>query len=266
VRGSPFSKRDQLRHLRRAVDQAREELIAAEADLADQKAEIAAFEALVDSRLGGLRSELSSLEEEIQHFRLQIDLIRGGQAFAMGHLPVDEQYRRTWRVDPEDLVAPPRHDVSRHVDVDIKSLYRRLARRFHPDLTADPAEREERTAHMAALNEAYSARDMARMQALAEGRIIQAEGRAPTRPAEPENIDELQRELAQIQVRRSRIQQELDNLFRRPSVQLALDVRLAQRSGRDLLQEMQDDLARQVARRHAERDSLRARFVELGGS
>lgn len=49
---------------------------------------------------------------------------------------------------------------------DLRSLYRQLARAFHPDLTTDPGERHFRQEMMLRINHAWELRDMPTMQAI----------------------------------------------------------------------------------------------------
>lgn len=49
----------------------------------------------------------------------------------------------------------------------IKSLYRELAKRFHPDGVLDPEAKAKRAAIMAEINAAYAARDLAKLRRLA---------------------------------------------------------------------------------------------------
>jgi hypothetical protein len=50
----------------------------------------------------------------------------------------------------------------------VRKLFRELAKRFHPDLTADPDEKVWREQVMAKINQAFAKRDMAALEALAE--------------------------------------------------------------------------------------------------
>ncbi len=50
----------------------------------------------------------------------------------------------------------------------LKKLFREVAKRIHPDLATDPAEREARTARMAEANRAYQAGDEARLRQILE--------------------------------------------------------------------------------------------------
>ncbi len=136
-----------------------------------------------------------------------------------------------------------------------KRLYRQLARRYHPDLARDQEEREIRNVQMAALNEAYEAGSLIELAALA--------GAGEVAGTDQQLISVLEKELANVRRRTMLIQNELENLHNLPTVELSLQVKVARRSGRDLLAEMARDLKGQIARKTVERDFLKDQFEKL---
>jgi curved DNA-binding protein CbpA len=124
--------------------------------------------------------------------------------------------------------------VDAATEAQIKKLYRQLCRRFHPDLTQDAAERVWRTEMMTAVNAAYAARSLVELQALAE---------KPDRSPSAETGTDEQHS---------------------PTMQMNLDVKFAQRQGRDLLAEMAVDVKKDLARKRVELDFLVAQLKQLG--
>ena len=250
---------EELSRLRAALEGAQADLIEAEAQLADEMAEVNAFEFEFEARVGHLWDKLDALETEIQGYEDRIQVMR------KGYLPVERQYQRAWQAPPISVPTPPPQPVSPASDEQIKRLYRQLARRFHPDLTTDDAERAYRTQKMAAINDAYAARSLTELKTLAEepDRFIQT-GRARPGQTEAQMAQALQRELGRIQRRLREIKDELRSVHQRPSVHLSLEVRVARRQGRDMLGEMAAELERKIARRTIERDMLKAQFEQLG--
>jgi hypothetical protein len=257
--------REQLARLRIAVEQAQADLIEAEAQLADQLAEINAFEFEFEARVGHLLDKLEALEAEIGRYHDRIQMMRSKQVFGQPYLSADEQYRRAWRAPPTSAPTPPPQPLSPASEAQIKKLYRQLARRFHPDLALDETDRALRTEKMAAINAAYAARSLVELEALARepDTFIQT-GRVRPGQTEEQLVQALQDELARCQRRMREIEGELHRLHQRPSVQLGLEVKLAHRQGRDLLGEMAADLEHQIARRTVQRDMLKAQFEQLG--
>jgi curved DNA-binding protein CbpA len=72
--------------------------------------------------------------------------------------------------DDEDFPSAGQngHKLSPKLEEQVRKLFRELAKRFHPDLTADPEEKSWREEVMAKINQAYAKRDLQALQALAE--------------------------------------------------------------------------------------------------
>jgi len=253
------SSQETLKRLRVALDKAHADLIDAEARLADALAEVNAFEFEFEARVGHLWDKLEALEAEVERYQDRIQLLR------KGYLPVERQFQRAWKAPAKDAPRPPARPADPANEAHVKRLYRQLARRFHPDLAADNADRARRTELMAAVNNAYAARSLVELETLAReadvGIYIEQAGRGQT---ERQLIQALQEELVRCQRRMREIEREMRSLHQRPSVQLSLEAKLARRQGRELLAEMAADLERRVARRTAERDMLKAQLDQLG--
>lgn len=258
------STQEQLRRLRAALENIRHDLIEAEAELADRLAEVNAFEFEFEARVGYLYDKLEALEAEIEEYMERLQRVRRKQ-LGQDYLPVDEQYRRTWQRPAASAPTPPAQPISPAREAEIRRLYRQLARRFHPDLAVDELDRAYRTEKMAAINNAYAARSLAELIALAqEPDAATPTGRLPSGQTEAQLVPVLQEELARCQRRLRDIERELRQLPQRPSVQLSLEVKLARRRGRDLLAELAADMEQKVARKMVERDMLKAQFDQLG--
>lgn len=256
---------EQLQRLRSALAQAQTELIEAEARLADQLAETNAFEFELESRVGHLVDKLEALETEIENYNERIQMLRNKELFGYAYRPADQQYRRTWQAPPRAAATPPAWQPSPGDEARIKQMYRQLARRFHPDLAQGETDRARRTEMMAAVNDAYAARSLTELEALArEPDYLIDTGRPPAGQTTAELIQVLQNEVERCQRRLREIESEMAGLSQRSSVQLSLEVKLARRQGRDLLAEMAADLERRIARRSVERDMLKAQFDQLG--
>jgi chromosome segregation ATPase len=261
----PESTPEKVRRLRLELDQLRGELAAAEADLSSQLEDVQAFEFRFEAHVGQLLDQLAILESEVNSYLTRIKLMRHEQSFAdqgPSFDPVEEQFRQTWTHNPETAVPKPKPAPAAS-QAQLKKMYRQLARQFHPDLALDEADRQYRTDKMAAINDAYKAQSMVELMALAE-ELESRQSRLPeAQPADQEMAQALQEEIARCRRRLRSIENELQNLPNRSMVDLALQVKLAQREGRDLLVEMATDLERKIARKAAERDMLRSQFNNL---
>ncbi len=256
---------EKLSRLRAALSRAQDDLIEAEAELADRLAEVHAFEYEFESKVGHLIDRLAALDKEVNHYLERIQQLRHERTFGAGYSSVEEQYRRAWEVPPESAAKPPPQPLPPASEAQIKSLYRRLARRFHPDLASDEADRAYRTDKMQAINDAYAARSMIELVALAEEMEHDPAGRSVVRAGQTEAdmISALGNEIKRCQQRMNQIDLELRNLHNRPSVELSLEIKLARRQGRDMLAEMAAELERKIGRKTAERDMIKAQFDSL---
>ncbi len=253
---------ERIRDLRALLKDIRPKLVAAEHRLSEQLAEISSFEFLVRSRLEPLNRRMEKLDQEIA--ALQKEMRRLRENYIITTISDADDLYDTWRFYEEAGSAaagefryhepqtrPPRQPHSPDQDEKLRELYRQLARRFHPDFALNEADREYRTGVMMAINAAYTAGDLNRLQELANEPD-------PRRPhySDEELAEALHRELEHCERRISEIEMELDNLHRHPSFLLKQRVDAAERSGRDLLEELAVDLRDRITERLAQRDVL----------
>lgn len=254
-----------------AIKQARAELQSAEGELEGLRQAVTRFEALVSQRLGKLLDQLSALEIEVETLTEEVHRIRDQQlygehqmAYAEGAPRPERRARREYI--PNQAVfdeVPPveRKAASAPLDekTELRRIYRRLARLYHPDLAQSSAEHTQRTRQMAAINQAYASADLPALR-----KMWQEEGLEPvffdfTQPASPAVVDNS--ELARLQQRLSLLRQHISRLKNHPNIQLSLEVKLAQQNGRDLLGVMALELRKKIARKTAERDYLRSQIA-----
>ena len=254
---------EELNRLRSALTEAQNRLIEAEAELTDRLAEINAFEFEFEARVGHLIDKLAALEKEIDRYNEQIRTLRNKEIFGQAHISVEDQYRRAWESPPGFAPVPPPQPLSPAGEAEIKKLYRQLARQFHPDLASDDAERARRTDKMKAINDAYAARSMAELLALARDSTIYS-GRDTSEKTAQQMMEALRAELERCQKRLREIHQETRALRFRPSVELSIEMKASRQQGRDLLAEMASDLEHKIARKTVERDMLKTQFDQLG--
>lgn len=253
---------------------AKHELQSAEAELDELNKQLRSFEAVVDDRLGSLLDQLSELNAETTLLDAKLRHIREERLFGtdlMRYLNGAPQPAR-----PPDLSnLPPlglTHRKAIHGTIDnplsspavsipdIKVLYRKLARRYHPDLARSDADRASSNEQMTEINQAYNAGDLPALMKLAGvgvpyGVDLRQTSMPPAKPyAEPRS------ELEQTEQKLKAVRQKIIQLSNLPIVKLSLEVKLARHQGRDLLREMAADLQYKVARKLAERDYLRSQI------
>ncbi len=251
------------------MKKARTEASEAEESLSEQLAEVNALERRIRFRLGRLLDELASLEAEIEDYQTEISRRRSPKGFEKGYLPVEEQFRRTWEsssADDDEPFRDPYGDVEPIKQLDqkqFKKLYRRLARRYHPDLATNASDKENRNEQMVALNEAYAAGSLVELVVLDDDTELADFDFSGSGNDDAKLVKALELELARIQRKTLLIHNEIENLHNLPIVRLSLEIKLARSSGRDLLAEMDVDLKRTVAKIRVERDMLKAQLNQL---
>jgi hypothetical protein len=253
---------------------ARQELAGLQAELDEQEKQMRAFEAVVDARLGTLLDQLIDLNAETASLNEKIREIREQRLFGADLMRYADGAPRPAR--PPDLKDLPPLGLaqrgSQHtaptmqgVEVpDIKLLYRKLARRYHPDLARNAADRAESNSQMAEINQAYFAGDLPTLMRIAGMTIPYGVDltQPPVKPAVRET-DQLG-ELEQVERKMKEVRAQLALLSSLPLVKLSLEVKLARHQGRDLLHEMAAELRYKVARKSAERDYLQSQIIASG--
>jgi multidrug efflux pump subunit AcrA (membrane-fusion protein) len=262
-----FQRRNQ-RSLKRALDQAsdgelrdlqeelnwRQERVAQlEFELSDTNANLGRFSQKLEDRLGALQTRLEELELEVEQARLRAARKAqwGDRADSPDlHVDVLEQYRRTWTPKEKPPPPPPEEPgVSEQTRAELKTLFRTLAKRFHPDLVTDPEEKRWRVKIMAQVNEAYAALDVAELRRLST-KPDRAE--APAEKTREQILTDLRNEIRRLDGVIRNLERGLADLINSHTVQLMLEVTIAERSGRDLLGEMAVDLRQKIADLEAE--------------
>jgi hypothetical protein len=240
-------RRAQLRVLSR-------QLLERERDLAAFRGELHAFETTYRKALGSRYARLDELAERLDETaepvpdpagpgpeddgpaeRYPGQGLPGGQNWAWGEREPDKE--------------PERRAV---VNEDAKRLFRQLARLIHPDLAADPQERERRTNLMVAANDAYEQGDVAALERLLED--WQASPEAVTGSGAAAELERTLRRIAQVEASMRRIDEELAELEASAMGWLRRRVEKAAREGWDLLAHMVRELDRQIGEAQLELD------------
>lgn len=160
-----------LKGLQAELEEARERLLNTEAELAKEQAAVNAFRMHCRLKLDSWIDSLLSLQTERQALLTRLELLRQARDYG---IPAGEA-DRFWQeevpsLDSDDelgdeLILPT--DTPRDKAAE-KRLYRRLARKFHPDLGATAVEVAYRTEMMAAVNVAYERHDVQSLYDLAD--------------------------------------------------------------------------------------------------
>ena len=222
---------------------AREELLAAEAELAEEQAAVNAFRMHCRLLLGDLIDEVMALRTEKQVLLTRLNMAQDGMTMDdEDEWDGMEEPTAVPPIPPEEpllLTETPRDKAAE------KRLYRELARRFHPDLASTTVERAYATSIMASVNKAYASGDVNTLRDLA--------GEAdPTLMQEIERIEsreirKLRKLIFGCQRRQRKVQQQFKALHEENTARLWRRVKRLEAEGLDYWQEIQEELTREIA-------------------
>ena len=261
--------RERIAELQALLEELRPELIEAEAQLADRLAAISAFEYTVRARLEPLSRRLDELQAEIDTLRRELRRYQAGSLLWDEEANPKDSAGEEWRFE-ESAASAGAYRYRRQTEaprpapggkrlVLLKQLYRQLARRFHPDLVLDEADRAYRTDMMMAINAAYAAGDLEALERLAnEPDTISYEPRSPE-----ELIAAFQREVDHCRRRLAEIAAEMAMLENHDSARLMTRGDKAAAVGRDLLTELAADLRLRISEKMVERNVLETQLDEI---
>jgi hypothetical protein len=223
----------------------REQLATARTTLAERESELAQFRAQLKTfegrylrQVGILYAELDYLEARIAE--REVDLYDSDSARRRAE-EARQQAQQTHDAafgdasEAEEFDPPP----------SLKTLFRDVAKRIHPDFARDNAEQKHFTLLMARANQAYSRGDTETLQRILDdyreiNSSIADEGTAAELLRITRQIQHAERDIAALDAERH-------TLFTSDLAQLHLDAEAAAREHRDLLTELAVSLREQIA-------------------
>ena len=223
------------------------ELAKLESELADRelyiatlRAELAAFERQYLKIVGSRYAELDEINAQIaeQLARQRSDDSQFKDAA--------QKARRQAEESRSAAEARSSEDQSRALpSKELKSLYREVAKRVHPDLSTDPEDRKTRQRLMAEANRAYERGDLEWLKRILEEyescpEAVQGEGVGA-------ELVRVIRKITQVKRRLSEIEPEVQQLVSSDLAKLKAKAEEYGRQGRDLLQEMTQQVESQIA-------------------
>jgi hypothetical protein len=160
------------------IEGLRGDVAAREREVAKLEAEIAELEREIDDFQGVYQQNVGFAESRLDGAKVLLSQLERERAEAYnpvassGYMSVEEQFRQRWHrpvEEPPPLPEKPQTLPETLSPADLKQMYRKLARLYHPDFAADEADRQRRTRLMALINEAYEAGDLQALRILEKG-------------------------------------------------------------------------------------------------
>lgn len=228
-----------------ALDEMRQQLAAVRAALAEREAELAqirsqlkVFEARYLRRVGILYAELDEIAARITE--REVDLYDSDSARRRAQAArqrAQETHDAAFGADqpPEEFEPPP----------SLKTLFREVAKRIHPDFASDDAEQKHFTLLMMRANQAYSRGDAETLQRLLDDHLeinasVAGAADATALLRITRQIDHARRDIAALE-------REHQALLASEIGQLFVDAEAAASQDRDLLDELVASLRERVA-------------------
>lgn len=224
-------------------------LAQAEVDLATLQVELAAFEQEYRRTVGLALAELDAIHATIA----TVEAARQpkSSSHAQAAREASRRAAESAAATAGDQSAPIKEP---HRTEDLKTLFRDAAKKLHPDLTTDEAQRRTRTEWMARVNAAYEEADGEALRAIVEEwqfapDAIQGDDVAS-------NLVRVIRSIAQVKRRLSAIAEERAKLHGCDLYLLWEAVQVAVSKQRDLLGELRASVERQLAAARAQLSAL----------
>lgn len=219
-----------------------QELGEMELEFATVQGELAEFTRLYHARVGSRMIELDALQARIA--RKYADSIAADVAAQHHAEQAQAQAERSRREHRRFTELDRETEKPFTPSADLKRLFRQLAQKIHPDRAVDETDRVWRSELMSEANRAYRAGDeMVLHEILSQWQAGQREQR-PGRESAPQG---LARQVARMQRRLAEIETELNRLIASRLYELFAAANLARQCGRDLLQELAEQLDGQIA-------------------
>ena len=258
------------RQLEEEVLALREQLARLEQEHADLRGELHDFELLYNARVGPLEAQLAEAQLHIDEYRLRIELVQWrGKSLSPIQLEAEVEHRlRDQRERAEAIhanadiarsfVPPPPIDPA--LGLDLKQIYRELAKRTHPDLATDEADRAIRSQRMVDINARYAKQDLEGLRRilreLETWRLAQAESPA-------QRLGRLKDERLRLDAAIRHVKVEIADLNRDPLMVLKLDAAIARSRGRDVLAEVTQQTQVKLLEAEIELQELIAKFRDV---
>ena len=241
---APSPLRDRLERLLAELEALRDEVAQLELECETLRGKLVAFERRHRAELSEEQRRLQRIASVVRQMERWVEMLeeaepshRAAHARRVERQRTRELHQEARQVEEREEEPVPESSPA----VELKSLYRRLARRFHPDLARTEEEQVRNAALMARINALYRAGDRAGLEALAD----QALGSELPEPAVSleEEVRLLEERRARFESARDGLRLDLRMLRACATAELLRRARAAEAAGRDFFDELRAELA-----------------------
>lgn len=234
------------------------------AALAKLQNEVDVFARQYDKVIGLLEAQLDSIRQQIEDMQTTSASsysYDSGSIWGPGYSSFEESFDAKYR-RPNNPTILPKPGRSAPDENSLRSLYRKLARKYHPDTTTDPAEKTRLTSIMAQINAAYRAKNIDELHAI-DGQKARRGANDPlvVKPLTKQEPGyyELLNTSQKLDDEILWVKSEHQRLMTSPLMSLKIEYSLARSQGRDLLREIATRVRADLDAARVELDALRRR-------
>jgi hypothetical protein len=229
--------------LRAKVARRREYLALLETELANTRILLQEFTDLYNARVAPLENEYARLQQMFEkltafeappesEWKGRVEGKRGHHGSPTGPSTAEEEAeaREAAKKDPE-------------YERKIRDLFHQLAKQYHPDLAHEDDEKKRRAEIMAAINRAYTEKDLDALEAIAK----QHDPKNPANANSPETeLVRLTMELRQLESMVFEVEHAIRQLDLSPAMQMRSEMKGDRESGRDYLRGIERDFKARI--------------------
>jgi hypothetical protein len=244
---------EELKLKRRDLAQLEQDLAENELELSTLKGELHLFERRYQVVVGAKYTELDEVKAQI--LELASRLYPRSDEFRAGAQSARERAQSS-ADETDEIESDGSHEDEFKPTEDLKKLFREVAKKIHPDLASNEAEKARRHELMARLNQAYDRLDEDAIHA------VLLDWESGNHPEKKETLGaqlvRAVRQVAQIKKRLRRIQEEMDEIQNSGMYQLMKKMASVGKTGGDLLEEMAAGVDEKI-------DSIKSKVRDLAG-
>lgn len=250
----------ELESLRAKLARRREYMDLLELELTNTRSALQEFTDLYNRRMGPLEAHQQRLQRQLEE--LTADLAppsndwrgarRGPWHFGAPQTSEGEAQEPEADQPFKKRAAPTSQDVNHERRV--RDLFRRLAKRYHPDVAQDDEQRKWNEEIMAEVNQAYSTKNLQALEAL-DRRMELEMDISPTPAVE---LARLTVELRQLETLIFEMEQTIRDLDLSPAMQMRTELRTDHEEGRDTLAALEREMRSRIS-------ALEEQILVLGG-
>lgn len=239
----------ELDRLLQSIEEKRKQVEDLTVTVEQLKKEVDLFQHKYNSHVGRFYLELDQIDLEAQEYRLRLKLQQENISAEEIERRVEvcfKENRARFNTVDNDKESKKKTKKNQLPDKEakyVKNLYRKLAKRFHPDKAEHPDEQNRHEQLMPLINQAYEDQDLLILERL---NIGETDFKETTEQTQKEKREQLHQNLRNLNRIMSELRSEINRVKAGRTYQLKQQVENAEKNGNDLLSTLAADLKRRV--------------------